>query len=325
MTPGTSAPRRLVLAAAGALLLPRAARAQPARRRRIAWLGLGSRFQNEPFLGAFREGLRALGYRDDDIEIEIRYADGYRDRLADLAAELVRLAPEVIVTGTSAAVLGNLDDPDRHGGCRRSGRRRVRRQPCAPGRQRHRLVQSCAGDGGEAAAAAQDHNSQRRAHSHPAQPRQPRGHPPVPGRATSGPNLRVELLSVEARVPGEIDGAFATMTREHADALLVVTDNIFGLARDKIAELATSHKLPAIYQSREFVAVGGLMSYGANQTDLFRYVAAYVDKILKGAKPADLPVEQPTKFEFVINLKTARAIGTDISPSLLARADEVIE
>jgi putative ABC transport system substrate-binding protein len=115
------------------------------------------------------------------------------------------------------------------------------------------------------------------------------------------------------------------MTREHADALLVVTDNIFGLARDKIAELATSHKLPAIYQSREFVAVGGLMSYGANQTDLFRYVAAYVDKILKGAKPADLPVEQPTKFEFVINLKTARAIGTDISPSLLARADEVIE
>jgi putative tryptophan/tyrosine transport system substrate-binding protein len=104
-----------------------------------------------------------------------------------------------------------------------------------------------------------------------------------------------------------------------------VTDPVFGLARDKIAELATSHKLPAIYQSREFVAVGGLMSYGANQTELFRYVAAYVDKILKGSKPADLPVQQPVKFELAINLKTAKAIGLTVPQSMLMRADEVIE
>ena len=104
------------------------------------------------------------------------------------------------------------------------------------------------------------------------------------------------------------------MTREHADALFVAADPVFSLAAGRIVELAASHKLPAIYQSREFVAVGGLMSYGPDRNDLFRRAATYVDKILKGAKPADLPVEQPTKFELVVNLKTAQALGLTIPP-----------
>ena len=136
--------------------------------------------------------------------------------------------------------------------------------------------------------------------------------------------LRTELLSVEAALPTSIDGAFATMTREHAEALIVAARSRLHSATSRIVELAASRKLPAIYQFREFAAVGGLMSYGRS-SDLCRRAATYVDKILKGAKPADLPVEQPTKFELVVNLKTAKALGLTIPPSILARADEVIE
>src|SRR5205807_9041313 len=138
-------------------------------------------------------------------------------------------------------------------------------------------------------------------------------------------SLRTQLLSFEARAPDEIDRAFATMTREHAEALVVDGDTLFLLEKSRIVDLATSHKLPAIYRWREFVAIGGLMSYGADLKDLFRRAAGYVDKILKGAKPADLPVEQPTKFHLAVNLKTARALGLTIPPSILAGADEVIE
>ena len=137
--------------------------------------------------------------------------------------------------------------------------------------------------------------------------------------------MHTELLSVEARTLDEIDGAFAIMTRERAEALVVLADAIFFAEKSRIVERAASHKLPAIYFYREFVAIGGLMSYGADLNDLFRRAATYVDKILKGAKPADLPVEQPTKFELVVNLKTAQALGLTIPTVILAGADEVIE
>jgi len=153
-----------------------------------------------------------------------------------------------------------------------------------------------------------------------------------PGHATplevarqAAQTLRVDLVSVEVRTPDEIDGAFATLTRERADALMVPGDAVFNSERSRIVELAASHKLPAIYQYREVPAIGGLMSYGPDQNDLFRRAATYVDKILKGAKPDDLPVEQPTKFELVVNLKAAQALGLTIPPSMLAVADEVIE
>jgi putative tryptophan/tyrosine transport system substrate-binding protein len=137
--------------------------------------------------------------------------------------------------------------------------------------------------------------------------------------------LHTELLPVEASAPDEIDGAFAAIAREHADALVVPGGPLVFNQRSRVAELAASHKLPAIYYERELVAVGGLMSYGADLKDMNRRAATYVDKILKGAKPADLPVEQPTKFELVVNLQAARGLGLELPWALLARADKVIE
>ena len=137
--------------------------------------------------------------------------------------------------------------------------------------------------------------------------------------------LGVRLQIVEARDPADFDRAFSDMTRARAGALTMLPANMFLREHRRLVDLAAKNRLPAVYTSREFVDAGGLMSYGANQPDLFRRAATYVDKILKGAKPGDLPVEQPTKFELVINLKTAKALGLTIPPSVLARADEVIQ
>ena len=135
--------------------------------------------------------------------------------------------------------------------------------------------------------------------------------------------MRLQILGV--RNPAEIDSAFAAMTREQAGALLIHADALFGNQRRQIAELAAKRRLPSIYWLREYAEAGGLMAYGSNDLDLKRRAATYVDKLLKGAKPADLPVEQPTKFELGINLRTAKAIGLTIPPSLLQRADQIID
>ena len=137
--------------------------------------------------------------------------------------------------------------------------------------------------------------------------------------------LGVRLQFVEARGPADFDRAFSDMTRARAGALTVLASTMFVNERRRLVDLAAKNRLPAVYPWREFVDAGGLMSYGPNLADLFRRAATYVDKILKGAKPGDLPVEQPTKFELVINLKTAKALGLTIPPSLLQRADQVIE
>jgi len=137
--------------------------------------------------------------------------------------------------------------------------------------------------------------------------------------------LGVTLQSVEVRGPDEFDTAFSAMTRERAEALITFSDPSIVLHRRRIADLAAKSRLPAVYASREVVDAGGLMSYGPSTSDLFRRAAVYVDKILKGAKPADLPIEQPTKFALVINLKTAKALGLTIPQSLLRRTDEVIQ
>jgi putative tryptophan/tyrosine transport system substrate-binding protein len=137
--------------------------------------------------------------------------------------------------------------------------------------------------------------------------------------------LGLQLQVVEARGPEDFDRAFSDMTRARADAVTVQSTNIFFIERTRLVDLAAKNRLPAMYLSREFVDAGGLMSYGPNVADLHRRAATYVDKILKGAKPGDLPVEQPTKFELVINLKTANALGLTVPPAILARADEVIE
>jgi putative tryptophan/tyrosine transport system substrate-binding protein len=138
-------------------------------------------------------------------------------------------------------------------------------------------------------------------------------------------SLGVQLQTLEARGPDDFERAFVAMTRERAGALFVLGDGMFLLHRTRIAELAVKHRLPAMYPTREFVDAGGLMVYAPSLRDSFRRAAAYVDKILKGANPGDLPVQQPTKFELVINLKTAKALGLTIPRSFLLRADEVIQ
>jgi putative ABC transport system substrate-binding protein len=137
--------------------------------------------------------------------------------------------------------------------------------------------------------------------------------------------LGVQLQLVEVRRPDEFDRAFSTMTRERAEALIVLPSPMLFTERRRIVDLAARHRLPAMYQAREFVELDGLIAYGASIPDLWRRAATYVDKILKGAKPADLPVEQPTKFELAINLKTAQALGITIPSSLLFQADRVIQ
>jgi putative ABC transport system substrate-binding protein len=137
--------------------------------------------------------------------------------------------------------------------------------------------------------------------------------------------LAVELQTFGVRGPDEFDGAFGAMTNGHAGALLVLPDPMLAFYETRIVELANERRLPSMYGLRDDVAAGGLMAYGPDYAQIYRRAAAYVDKILKGAKPTDLPIEQPTKFVFVINLKTAKSLGVEISPQLLARADEVIE
>jgi putative tryptophan/tyrosine transport system substrate-binding protein len=134
----------------------------------------------------------------------------------------------------------------------------------------------------------------------------------------------VQLQPVEVRAPHEFTSAFAAMSSERASALMLLADSMFGSHRAQVVDLAAKSHLPSMFWVKDFVAAGGLMSYGASYPDLLRRAATYVDKILKGAKPADLPVEQPTKFELVINLKTAQALGLTIPPTLLFQADEVI-
>jgi ABC-type uncharacterized transport system substrate-binding protein len=143
--------------------------------------------------------------------------------------------------------------------------------------------------------------------------------------AVSARALGVQLQVVEALGPADFDGAFSDMSAKNAGAVVVLPTPAFDFGRQRIVDLAAKNRLPTVYASRNYVDSGGLMSYGPNLADLHRRAAAYVDKILKGAKPSDLPVEQPTKFELVINLKTAKALGLEIPPTLLASAGEVIE
>jgi putative ABC transport system substrate-binding protein len=164
--------------------------------------------------------------------------------------------------------------------------------------------------------------ARRSSRPNPANPGQPLAIKTV---TKTGQLLGLELQLLEARGPEDFDGAFAAMAKRRAPALFVVADGVFLRHRARLVDLAAKHRLPAMHGFREVVAAGGLMSYGASQSDLTRRAAVFVDKILKGAKPADLPVEQPTKFDLVINMKTAKTLGLTIPRSLLARTDEVID
>ena len=280
---------------------------------------------------AFRQGLRDLGYVDGrSVVIEYRDAEGKYDRLPARAAELVALKVDVIVAADTPAALAakqatrtlpivGAGDPVTIGlvtSLARPGGNVTGLSLLAPelvGKRLELLKQAVPGVGRVAALWQPGFVGERTEKDMLKEVE-------VAARA-----LGVRLQFVEARGPADFDRAFSDMTRARADALTVLGSAMFANERRRVVDLAAKNRLPGVYGFREYVDAGGLMAYGPNVADLFQRAATYADKILKGAKPGDLPVEQPTKFELVLNLKTAKALGLTIPQSVLVRADQVIE
>jgi len=296
---------------------------------RIGYLGAASAAANRSRIEAFRQGLRELGYIEGkNIIVEYRFADQHYDRLPALAAELLGLNVRLIVSGGSSVtrplkaassavpiVMTNDADPvgegvvtslARPGGNvtglstlapELSGKRLELLREVVPNLSRVAVLWGSNDAGTEASLKTLE---------------------------LAATALNVKLQVFELSAPKDIDNAFLAAAKQGAEGVLVVAGALLVARRARIIELMTKNRLPAIYHRSSFVIDGGLMFYGVNLLDLSRRAAVYVDKILKGAKPADLPIEQPTKFEFVVNLKTAKQIGLTIPPNVLVRADRVI-
>jgi putative ABC transport system substrate-binding protein len=306
---------------------------QAAKVPRIGYL-TASLAANPHLLEAFRHGLRDLGYVEGrNVVIEYRDAEGKYDRLPALAADLVALKVDVIVvTGTPHAlaakqatstipiVVAIAADPVQSGlvtSLARPGAGNVTGLSL--------LAPELVGKSLELLKQAVPEFSRAAALWHPGDYGERTEKDMLRAADAAARALGVRLQVVETRGPEDFDRAFSDMTRARAGALTVLASNMLLNERRRLVDLAAKNRLPAMYPLREFVDAGGLMAYGPDLADVFRRAATYVDKILKGAKPADLPVEQPTKFELVINLKSAKALGLTVPPSLLAQADEVIE
>jgi len=318
--------RRGFLAGSVTLLAaPLAAEAQQAGKvYRIAWLAPAANPDN---LDAFRNGLRALGYLEGtNILMDTRYAERSAAQLFDVALELVRRDLDLIVTDGSSAASA----------LKRTGSAIpvvfVSGDPVGMG-----LVPRLSRPGGTMTGfglVSTELSVKRLQLVREAFPGRSRlgvfyekrqlGHmiPPMEAAARS---LSLQLKRLEVNGAADIDEAFAAAVRENVAVVMLLASALFQAERHRLVELAAKHRLPTIYENRAFSEAGGLMSYGPDLRDVFRRAATHVDKILKGAKPSELPVEQPTKFELVINLKTAKALGLTIPPSLLSRADQVIE
>jgi len=304
---------------------------------RIGFLGT---LPTSPYDEVFRQGLREVGYVEgQNIVIERRYSEGKVERLADLAAELVRLKVDVIVVDTCGAPLNAASQA--------TSTIPIVVAACNDDLVATGLISSLARPGGNITGLSEltpELGAKRLELLKEAVPRVKRvavlWNPTYSQRFSgsfrfwssdwvevraAAQALGITLQSVEIPGPDDFDTAFSAMTRERAEALIAFSDPLIVFHGRRITDLAAKNRLPAVYASREVVDAGGLMSYGASSTDMFRRAAVYVGKILKGAKPADLPVEQPTKVELVINLKTAKALGLTIPPSVLGRADEVIQ
>jgi len=302
---------------------------QSSKSPRIGFLTVSSASALAARIDVFRQGLRELGdLEGKNIVIEWRSAEGKPDRVPALAAELVRLKVEILVTGgpqstrpareatsTIPIVMAFDNDPVGNG-----------------------FVVSLARPGGNItglSTLAPELNGKQLELLKEVVPRLSRvailGDSTIPGNVqalkemeSAAGALAVKILHLDIQTPKDLDSVFRAASKERADAVLVLTSPVFNPYRKETAGVAVKHRLPTIYSTPEFVEDGGLMSYSVSFTDLYRRAAYYVDKILKGANPADLPVEQPKKFELVINLKTAKQIGLTIPPSVLARADKVI-
>ena len=322
--------RAFIAALGGAVACPILGRAQqpPDRTWRIGLL-IASPSADRSSIAlqdAFKSKLRDLGYVEGkNITFDVRYGEGNYDRLPDLASELVALAPDVIVSGATVAiaalqrstssipiVMENSTDPIGSG-----------------------FIKSLAKPGGNITGLSNqgpDYTAKSLEILHTITPNAKRiavlrspstvHETLIKESYEAAEALGVTIIPVLARTPNDLDKAFLTMPKENCDALFVLIDP---RVTPKIVELAAKLRLPAMYQTTEFVKLGGLLSYSPDYREMFQRSAIYVDKIIKGAKPADLPVEQPTRFELAINLKTAKALSITIPPSLLARADEVIE
>jgi putative tryptophan/tyrosine transport system substrate-binding protein len=302
---------------------------QPAKIWRIGYLDGSSPSARTTLVVAFKDRLRELGYAPSQYVLDSRWAEGYDERLPSLAAELVRDKPDLIFTvgplSASAAaqatktipvVFVGVGDPVGTGLVPSLAR------PPANVTGITLLAIELAPKRLEALKQAVPGAARVAILWNPASPVNERELKEA--RAAAGP-LGVTLVAVEFRNPEELDEAFVATMRQRPDAVFVLSSPVTFLNRPKIADFGLKHRLPMICALREYALSGCLMSYGPSYIDHFRRAAGYVDKILKGAKPADLPVEQPTKFELVVNLKTAKALGLAISQSLLLRADEVIE
>jgi putative tryptophan/tyrosine transport system substrate-binding protein len=326
--------RRHFLIASGALLAaPFVAKAQqPARTARIGFLSLDLA-GNPRGTDAFHQGMRELGYVEGrNVVIDYRDAAGKRDRLSALAAELVALKVDVIVAPTVLAslaakqatrtipiIFAGASDPVADGlvtSLARPGGNATGLSNLGPelvGKRLELLTQAVPGVSRVAVLWQPGGGGERTDIDM------------LTGAEVAARALGVQPQFVEARGPAEIDRAFADMTSARAEALLVLPYAIMFVERRRLVDLAARNRLPAVYPSRQYVEAGGLMAYGPSLVDLLRRAATYVDRILRGASPADLPVEQPTKFELVVNLKTARTLGITIPQSVLGRADEVIQ
>jgi putative ABC transport system substrate-binding protein len=276
-----------------------------------------------------RQRLRELGYLEgQNIAFESRFADGKADRLPGLAAELVALKVDVIVTsGTPASlaakqatrtipiVMAQLADPVGAGLVASLGR---------PGGNVTGLTTQDADLSGKRLEMLLQVVPKVSRFAVLIDETSPGSMLIARGTQVAAQSLGVQLQSLGVRGPEELDRAFSAMKEARAGALIVESSSLLFTSRTRLADLALKNRLPTMFAQKEYAEAGGLMAYSADFSDLFRRTATFVDKILKGAKPADLPVEQPTKFELVINLKTAKALGLTIPPSLLGRADEII-
>jgi putative ABC transport system substrate-binding protein len=321
----------IVLFTLGMLAAPRMSAAQqPAQKPRIGVLVISSPCIVSPSLEAFRRGLHEHGWLEgQNITVEYRWAEGQVERLPDLAAELVRLKVDLIVASGTQAIqaakqatttipivmavssdavgTGLVTSLSRPGGNITglsslnpdlSGKRLELLEEAVPGLSRVAILWH----GGHPAAILAMQETE-----------------------AAGRVLGLQLQSLEVRGPNDFERVFEAATREGAEALIVLASAFFAAERRWIVDLVTKYRLPSMFSVREDVEAGGLMSYGSSVPDSWRHAATYVDKILQGAKPSDLPVEQAMKFELVLNLKTAQALGLTLSPMFLFRADEVIQ
>ena len=314
----------IMLLGGGAAAWPLSGRTQqPAKIPRIGII------DDSPVWNTFRQALRDLGYLEgENIAFEYRYADGLPDRLAEVTAELVRLPVDIIAvygtpptraakqaTTTIPIVMIGIGDPVGAGivpSLARPGGNITGNTILGPDVASKRL--QLLKEGVPASRVALLWNPDNASHAAYFEEMQ-----------IAAPTLGVTLLSVQVRNVNEFDGAFAAMMRERPDAFVMTADPLHQLHIKRIVDFLAQNRLPGMFQTREYVVAGGLMGYGASLTDLFRRGASYAHRILQGTRPADLPVEQAVKFELVINLKTAKALGLTIPELFILRADEVIE